>query len=54
MFADLLETAVQVADVRDRINDRLALDLEQQAKRRVLRGRVLRTEVQGRYSCSIG
>ena len=45
MLAQLLEPAVQVADVRHRVDDLLAVEREHQAQRRVRR-RMLRTEVE--------
>src|SRR5205823_9811820 len=44
VFADLLETAVQVADMRDAANDRLAIELQYQPQDAVCR-RMLRTDV---------
>ena len=46
VFAELLEAAMEVADVRDRLDDGFAVESQDQAQRRV-RGRVLRPEVQG-------
>ena len=45
VFAELLEATVQVADVGHRLDDRLAVEGEEQAQRGV-RGRVLRAEVE--------
>ena len=45
VFAELLEPAVQIADVRHRIDDSLAVERQNQPQRRV-RGRMLRTEIQ--------
>ena len=44
LFAELLETGVQIADVRNRIDDPFAFELEHQAQGR-MRGRMLRTEI---------
>ena len=44
VLADLLEAAVQIADVRDAAHDRLAVELEHQAQHAVRR-RVLRPDV---------
>ena len=44
VLADLLEAAVQVADVRDAAHDRLAVELEHQAQHAVRR-RMLRADV---------
>ena len=45
VLAELLEAAVQVADVRHGIDNRLAVECENQAQGGV-RGRMLRTEIQ--------
>ena len=45
MLAELLEPAVQIADVRHRVDDLLAVERQHQPQRRVRR-RMLRTEVQ--------
>ena len=45
VLADLLEAAVQIADVGHRIDDALAVELQHQPQRRVRR-RMLRTEVE--------
>ena len=45
MLAELLETAMQVADVRDRIDNFLAVERQHQPQRRVRRG-MLRAEVE--------
>ncbi len=44
VLADLLEPAVQVADVRDAADDRLAIELEHEPEH-AMRGRVLRADV---------
>ena len=46
VLAQLLETAVQVADVGDRIDDRFAVERQHEPQRRVRR-RMLRTEIEG-------
>ena len=48
VFAELFEARVQKADVGHRVDDPLAVERQQQAQRGV-RGRMLRTEVQGPY-----
>ena len=45
VLAELLEAAVQIADVGDRLDDRFAVERQDQAQGRV-RGRVLRAEVE--------
>ena len=46
MLAEFLETAVQIADIGDGLDDGFAVNRQDQAQRGV-RGRVLRTEVEG-------
>src|SRR5215211_3228036 len=50
VLSDLLEAAVEIADVRDAPNDRLALELENQAKHAVGCG-VLRAQVDQHMIC---